>query len=180
MQPFKKVLQPDRKKVGIFMFFVLIMIGGLIQRAPLIESPPSPEPSPLGDFSFTLLSSLLSFPYLALVILISLSGVLPLYHFPWLVLAGNIIYLYFLSSLCVFCYYRYQHRLSKWHWGAIIGAPFLLIALYLIRFQTPPNSMDDWLNYLGVIFIMFLYFYLLICLGFSIQDVVTRKKTPFT
>jgi len=56
-------MMPDRKKMILFVIFVLITIAGLVQRAPLFESPPSPTPSRLGSFSFTLLAVLLAFPY---------------------------------------------------------------------------------------------------------------------
>jgi len=162
--------------MGVFVLFVLVMIGGLIQRTPLIESPPSPRPSPLGDFSFTLLSFLLSFPYLALVFLIGLRGDGPLYRFSWLVIAGNVFYLYFLSCSSVFGFNQYKHKFSKWLWATIIGVPFLFIVLYLIYLHIPPISFDTLLSYLGIALTMSLYLYLLFCSGFFVQEVITRKR----
>lgn len=165
---------PDKKKTMLFAAFVLIMIGGLVQRAPLIESPPQPMPSLLGDFSLTLLASLLSLPYL--VITLGLTVTLRLYNFTWLVIVGNVIYLYFLSCLSVSCVNRYNHRFSKWHWTAIIGIPLILVALYAVRLDITSIFIDDLLNYLGMSLIASLYLYLLFCLGFSVYDAVIKRK----
>jgi hypothetical protein len=176
MYSLKGFIIPNRKKMRIFVLFALIMIGGLIQRAPLIESPPSPSPSLLGDFSFTLLSFLLSFPYLALIFLIELRCGMLLYLFSWLIIAGNVIYLYFISCLFVFGFDCYKHRFSKWHWLVILGIPFLFIIIYLIYLQITFIYIDDIMNYLGISLIMSLYLYLLFCSGFFVQEVITRKR----
>jgi hypothetical protein len=175
MYSFKGFVIPDREKMRVFVLFALIMIGGLIQRAPLIESPPSPRLSPLGDFSFTLLSFLLSFPYLALVFLIGLRDGVLLHRFSWLVIAGNVSYLYFISCLFVFGFNHYKHRFSKWHWVVIWGIPFLFIILYLIYLQIPAIYIDDLMNYLGAALIVLLYLYLLFCLGFFVQEITKRR-----
>lgn len=172
----KRFVLPHRKKAIVFVLFILITIGGLIQRAPLIESPPSPMPSPLGDFSFTLLSILLSFPYLVLVFLIGVVGIVPLHRFLGLIIVRNVIYLYFLSCSLVSAFDCYRHKFSRWHWMTVVGVPFLLIGLYLIHLHLPPIFIDDLLNYLGIALIISVYLYLLFCLGFLIQDVVTKKR----
>jgi hypothetical protein len=176
MQPIKVFVMPDRKKTILFVIFVLITLAGTLQRAPLIESPPSPTPSRLGDFSFTLLSVLLAVPYQILLMGLGLVGGVPLYRFTWLVIAGNVVYLYFLSCLLITGFNRYRHRFSKWHWIAVIGLPFVLIVLYLIFLSIPSVFIDDLLNFLGVAMIMSLYLHLLFCLGFFVRDVTTRIR----
>ncbi len=170
MNSFKSLIIPDRKKMILFGIFVLITLAGMIQRSPITESPPSPNPSPLGDFSFTLLSFLLAFPYQLLVIWLSLIGVFPMYRFSWLVIAGNLVYLYFLSCLSISGFNRYSHRFSKWHWAAMIGIPFILLVLYLILLNFPPLFVDNLWNYLGVFIIVVLYLHLLFCLGFFVYE----------
>ncbi len=165
-------MMPSRKKIGVFVIFAMIGIGGLIQQAPLIESPPSPNPSPLGDFSFTLLNFLLSFPYFVLVFLIGLVYTIPF----WLIITGDFIYLYFLACLTVSGFVRYKHRFSILHWAITFGAPFLLIFLILFYPRAPHISVDDLLDYLGIELIMSLYFFLLFCMGFLVLDALKKRN----
>lgn len=160
----------------VFVFFASIMIGGLIQRAPLIESPPSPVPSLLGDFSFTLLSVLLSFPYLLLLFGLSLAGVVPLYGFSWLGVIGNLVYLYLLSCFTVSSLNRYKHRYSKWYWITILGIPFALVASFLFYPRILHFGIDDLLLCLGIALIASLYLHLLSNLGFFLYDAIVKSK----
>ena len=176
MQTVKSFMIPDRKKTILFVIFVLIILAGMVQRAPLIESPPSPTPSLLGDFSFTLLSLLLALPYQILLLGLGLVAVVPLYRFSWLVIAGHVVYLYFLSCLSMSGFNRYRHRFSKWHWAAMIGLPVVLIGLYLLYLKFPSVFIDDLLNYVGMSMIVSLYLHLLFCLGFFVHDAVTKTR----
>jgi hypothetical protein len=176
MRSIKILLMPNRYKLILFMVFVLITIAGYIQHTPIFESPPAQKASPLGDFSFTILSLLLAFPYNIIIFALSLMGHIPFYRFDWLVPVGNIVYLYIFSCLIVCGIYRYKGILSRWYWIVITFLPYSLVILDLVYRHFPPIQLDDLLFYLIAPFFISLYVLILIILGFFIGDKLTKKK----
>jgi hypothetical protein len=176
MRSIKILLMPDRYKLILFMIFVLITIVGYIQHTPIFESPPAQKASPLGDFSFTILSLLLAFPYNIVIFASSLMGHIPFYRLDWLVPAGNIFYLYIFVCLIVCGFYRYKRILSRWYWIAIACLPYSFVALDLVFRHFPPIHLDDLLFYLIAPLFISLYVLILLFLGFFIGDKLRAKK----
>ncbi len=176
MQSVKILLMPDRYKLILFMIFVLITIAGYIQHTPIFESPPAQKASPLGDFSFTILSLLLAFPYYFCIFGLSLMGFVTFYGFDWLIPAGNIVYLYIISCLIVCGFYRYERILSRWYWIVITCLPYSLVVLDLANRHFPPIQLDDLLFYSIAPLFISLYVIIMVLLGFFIRDKLTKKK----
>ena len=158
------------------MFFVLITIAGYIQHTPIFESPPAQKASPLGDFSFTLLSLLLAFPYYIFIFALSLMSHVSFDRFDWLIPAGNIVYLYIITCLIVCGFYRYKRILSRWHWIVITCLPYCLVVLDLGYRHFPPIQLDNLLFYLIAPLFISLYVLILLLLGFFIGEKLTKKK----
>jgi hypothetical protein len=162
--------------VFLFVIFVLITIAGIIQCAPFTETPPTQMPSPLGSFNFTFLYILLAFPYYLPLFAYAFTGILPVHQLPlWLILAGNLVFLYILSCFFISGYNRNKRRFSIWHWFVIFILSVSLVSIGLFHGRIPANHLDLSLLFVAVSLIASLYLFLLFCLGFLVYDVIKRK-----
>jgi len=186
MQTMKEFLKPDWRKVLLFAVFALIAVGGHIQSWAFSDVPPKPplydllRPFPIWPIWVFLLMPLgvLSLP-LRIIGLDIMSG-----HF-WLFVAANAIYFYFLSCLLVISLDRYKTRFPRWLWAAIIVVPLalhlpgLIVATLLDQPPlpvTPGERVQMMLYFLPTSLVGSLYLYLLICLGFFVYGLFSRRR----
>ena len=189
MRTILQFLKPDWRRALLFAVFAFITIGGHIQSWAFSDVPPKPplydmlRPFPIWPVWVTLLLplALLSLPLRAVGLDVMAGSF-------WLFAAANMLYFYLLSSILVAGFDRYEARLPRWLWAAILIVPLALqllpglVAAVLFGQPLMPDVAHGlaWtvLSLLSSSLVGSLYLYLLACLGLFVYDIWKRRRLP--